>query len=199
MTFGRLLFLILFVVLLSGCSSKPKVSLARHDSSEKIIFPVVTETSSKREAINEQVRNLVENLINQPVMTPRSGFSGYLAHFNVIRTTTKDDPFSVIVEGEGYTPDSTPYEYKALDELKGQHPLGGTYAFSSLSSNGEGKDRFDPEARLVMEIPGTRGDGLMAIGYADGTVQTIKAVPGPFDDDRIQSILSERKDSSALE
>ena len=145
-----------------------------------------------REVIEEHVANLAQSLVEQPVMTPRSGFSGYLAHFKVIRTTTKDSPFAVIIDGEGHDEANTPAELLDFAKLKGKHPYGGTYAFSSNDKNGVGKDRHDSDARLILEIPGSKGDGLMTIGYADGEVVTVKAPESKLDDTKIQEILSVR-------
>ena len=77
-------------------------------------------------------------------------------------------------------------------KLKGKHPYGGTYAFSSNDKNGVGKDRHDSDARLILEIPSPRGDGMMTIGFADGEVITISAPKGELDDAKIQEILSVR-------
>jgi hypothetical protein len=145
---------------------------------------------ANRDIINQHVSELAQSLVAQPVMTPRAGFSGYLAHFQVIRTTTKDSEFGVIVDGEGHTAADAPPELADFVRLKGAHPYGGTYAFSGSYSNMASKDRTDGSVRLVLEIPGSKGDGRMAVAYTDGSVQTIDAPQEPLDDKTIQDILS---------
>lgn len=143
-----------------------------------------------RKLINEHVSQLADDLVAQPVMTPRAGFSGYLAHFNVIRTTTEESPFAVILDGEGYSVADTPSELLGFAELKGSHPYGGTYAFSGSDPKVGSKDRHDNNVRLVMEIPGPKGDGLVAIAFSGGEVITIKAPAETLEDKDIQEILS---------
>jgi hypothetical protein len=144
-----------------------------------------------RELINRHVRELAQSLVAQPVMTPRPGFSGYLAHFQVFRTTTKDSPYVVIVDGEGYTESDLPSELQDFAALKGAHPYGGTYAFSGTYPDMSSKDRQDTHARMTMEIPSSKGDGMMAIGYADGSVEILEALGEELDDKDIQSILAQ--------
>jgi len=145
-----------------------------------------------RLTIDQHVLRLTHALVTQPVMTPREGFSGYLAHFQVIRTTTQESPFAVIVDGEGYDRASTPPELQAFVDLKGAHPRGGTYAFSGSDISMGSKARNDPQARMVIELPGPKGDGLMTIGFPDEVVSHISSLPDRLDDKDIQSILSER-------
>ena len=138
-----------------------------------------------RQLINQHVSLLAKDLVDQPVMTPRPGFSGYLRHFSVIRSTTKDSPYAVILDGEGQNESEVPSTLQAFVDLKGKHPYGGSYAFS-----GADKERKDKAVRLVLEIPGPNGDGKMAIAYADGSVVEIKAPPGKLTDEKILEILS---------
>lgn len=97
----------------------------------------------------------------------------------------------VIVDGEGYTASDMPPELQDFADLKGAHPYGGTYAFSGTYPDYSSKERNDPNARMTMEIPGSDGDGLMAIGYADGRVVTLEALDTALDDQGVLSILAE--------
>jgi hypothetical protein len=174
------IFFFPFIFLLFSCYNKQK---------EESIVELNLKIEN-REIINEHVRELAENLVAQPVMTPRPGFSGYLAHMQVIKSTTKESPFVVITEGEGLTIDGAPSELQDFINLKGKHPYGGTYAFSSNDIHSGAKDRNDLNARLVLEIPGKEGDGLMAVGFSDGRVITIPALSGNITDKMILEILS---------
>jgi hypothetical protein len=189
----RYFFLVLLTVLTASCRRGPvPVNPQKVETALEGDRDLSRDVEQKRLQINADVALLAQKLVAQPVMTPRSGFSGYLAHFQVIRTTRQDSPFAVILDGEGYDAAETPPELQAFADLKGAHPYGGTYAFSGSDPKGGSKDRRDPLARLVLEIPGPTGDGLMAIGYADGEVSTVEAPSGALDDAKIQSILSTR-------
>jgi hypothetical protein len=182
-------FLITFVFLSLSCTPNNKTKQvetqnAKVDEQDKNLI-------KNRDLINTHVSKLAQALAEQPVMTPRSGFSGYLAHFNVIQSTTKDSEYAVILDGEGYTLATTPSELLSFARLQGAHPYGGTYAFSSVDIKTGAKDRNEPQVRLVLEVPVKKGDGKMAVGFCDGRVITIEKQIQKFNNKTIQTILSE--------
>lgn len=79
--------------------------------------------------------------------------------------------------GSGNSLDSIGEIYSIFKDFKGNHPFDADYGFYSYfgrDTYGENKQKFSSTDRIVLEnyrfVGGTKGDGLVGIGFSDGHV-----------------------------
>lgn len=157
-------------------------------------------TASNRNTILNDVRQMVMGVIGNETTSNRQSFSDFYSVEGGIRTLSLTEMvedaggniMNLFVGGNTLHNHLRPYRIFA--DYSGSHAFDendGYYIFHGLESSGNTKPRMDSDTRVMMEWYDweNKGDGLVAVGFADGRVETLTPTVSPNEVD-IAEVLS---------
>ena len=162
-------------------------------------------TASNRNTITNNIRQMVMGIIGNETTTASQTFSDIYSVDGGIRTLGSSEMIEdaggniLNIAIGGNTLHSTLRSYQIFSSYSGTHAFDendGYYIFHALEPSGNTKTRMDSDTRIMMEWYDweNRGDGKVAVGFADGRVLTLTPTVSPGDID-ISEVLNTKGDN----